>query len=135
MPIVIEVDCPFCGEEKLTWQNRVCKKTKKQISYTDLLALTIMDLMDIVKPIEIVEDVIEEAGDVIAAVADKVENIAEVVVEKAKEVVEEVKEIIAPKDEQPAEEPEPEPEPEAEPEPEPVERKDIEEIEEELKQL
>ena len=137
MPIVIEVDCPYCGEEKLTWQKRVCKKTNKQIGYTDLLALAVMDLMGIVKPVEvaseIVEDVveaIEEVAEVIEEVVEKAEEIAEIVVEKAKETVDEVKEALSL-----AKEPEPEPEPEVEPEPEPVERKDIEEIEEELKQL
>ena len=151
MPITIEVDCPFCGKEKLTWQKRKCSKTGKEISYTDLLALTVMDLMEIAHPpvelklmdsleetVDGVLEASEKAADAIAAVADTVENIAEVIVEKTEEAVEEIIEEVVDTAEEIkealslAKEPEPEPEPEVEPEPEP-EPKLV--LEEDLEQL
>ena len=44
MSIKLEIACPFCGEEKLTWANTTCNKTGKSLSYESLLAYKIMEM-------------------------------------------------------------------------------------------
>jgi len=44
MPIEIEIDCPFCGKEKLSWNQHKCTETGNEVNYLDMLAFKIMEL-------------------------------------------------------------------------------------------